>query len=129
VPAAQETPPGIAVVEIEECVEGFADILGEALGLNLVALLCRRIADAAARPPAIWQSPTAARASTVTIIEHFEHREADDEGDDNDRLHPGFGVPQKQAPTEQNEVEDCQRDVEVARYHLSDSIAQKQVDA
>ena len=30
-------PPGIAVVEIEECVEGFADIPGEALGLDLVA--------------------------------------------------------------------------------------------
>jgi hypothetical protein len=30
-------PPGIAVVEIEECVEGFADIPGEALGLDLIA--------------------------------------------------------------------------------------------
>ena len=30
-------PPGIALVEVEECVEGFADIPGEALGLSLIA--------------------------------------------------------------------------------------------
>jgi hypothetical protein len=30
-------PPGIAVVEIEECVEGFSDIPGEALDLDLIA--------------------------------------------------------------------------------------------
>ena len=30
-------PPGIAVVEVEECVEGFSDIPGEALGLDLLA--------------------------------------------------------------------------------------------
>jgi Acetyltransferase (GNAT) domain len=30
-------PPGIAVVEIEEFVEGFADLPGEALGLDLIA--------------------------------------------------------------------------------------------
>jgi hypothetical protein len=30
-------PPGIAVVEVEECVEGFAEIPGEALGLTPIA--------------------------------------------------------------------------------------------
>ncbi len=42
-------------------------------------------------------SPVAARAPTVPIAEHLEHGESDDEGDDNDRLHPGFGVPVKQS--------------------------------
>ncbi len=37
VPPDFPEPPGIAVVEIEECVEGFSDIPGEALGLDLIA--------------------------------------------------------------------------------------------
>ena len=37
VPPDFPEPPGIAVVEIEECVEGFADLPGEALGLDLIA--------------------------------------------------------------------------------------------